>query len=40
MVENKICPECKIHIMIKKILPNGKFTWFCQRCGLKCDEFK
>jgi len=38
MVEKKICPECKIHIMVKKILPNGKFILFCEKCNLKGSE--
>jgi hypothetical protein len=26
--------------MLKKQLPNGKFTWQCELCGLQRGEFK
>ena len=35
MIEKKICPNCKIHVRVKKILPNRKFIMLCENCNLK-----
>jgi len=35
----KTCPRCGTETMAKKQLANGKFTWYCQICGLKRGEF-
>ena len=40
MAENKTCPKCGTVTMVKKKLPNDKFTWYCQKCGLQRGEFR
>ena len=39
MAVRKICPRCGIQMMKKMRLSNGKFTWFCESCGIKRGEF-